>query len=88
MAFDAKVLSFRSRRVVAWLLIARIQCPILVIQGDVDRRRVAVNKWNNDILFPELRAAGKTLDVKIYPGQMHCFCIDSEPAGRAAAPAS
>ena len=27
--------------------------------------------------IPELRAAGKTLTVGIYPEQMHCFCIDS-----------
>jgi acetyl esterase/lipase len=71
--------------------IAKIQCPILVIQGDVDRRVIPVNKWNYDILFPELRAAGKTLDVKVYPGQMHCFCIDSgipRPAGRGLDPLS
>jgi dienelactone hydrolase len=54
--------------------IARIQCPILIIQGDVDRVLVPVNKFNAEVLIPELRAAGKTLTLGIYPGQLHCFC--------------
>ena len=54
--------------------IANIQCPILIIQGDVDRVFVPVNKFNAEVLIPELRAGGKTLTVRIYPGQPHCFC--------------
>ena len=54
--------------------IARIQCPILIIQGDVDRVFVPVNKFNADVLIPELRAAGKAVTVGVYPGQLHCFC--------------
>jgi acetyl esterase/lipase len=71
--------------------LARIQSPILIIQGDVDRRIVPVNRWNAEILVPELRAAGKTLVVNTYPDQMHCFCIDSgipRLASRSPAPAS
>jgi hypothetical protein len=57
--------------------VAKIQSPILIIQGDVDRRAVAINKWNNEVLVPELRAAGKALQVNTYAGQLHCFCIGS-----------
>ena len=57
--------------------VARIQCPILIIQGDVDRREIPINRFNADILIPELRLAGKTLTVGTYPGQAHCFCLDS-----------
>jgi acetyl esterase/lipase len=27
------------------------------------------------VLIPELRAAGKTLEVIDYPGEPHCFCF-------------
>jgi len=26
-------------------------------------------------LIPELRGAGKSLEVKTYPGEQHCFCM-------------
>jgi dienelactone hydrolase len=70
--------------------IAKIQCPVLIVQGDVDRVVIPINRFNADVLIPELRAAGKTLDVKIYPGQMHCFCFGGipTPAGRPPALAS
>ena len=64
--------------------IAKIQCPILIVQGDVDRVLVPINKFNAEVLIPELRAAGKTLTVRIYPGEVHCFCMWSGlpwPAG-------
>lgn len=54
--------------------IDRIQSPILIIQGDVDRP-VMDNRFNADVLVPELRAAGKTVAVRIYPEQIHCFCL-------------
>jgi dienelactone hydrolase len=70
--------------------IAAIDSPILLIQGDVDRADMPVNRFNADVLIPEFRAAGKALEVKTYPGQPHCFCSTSgQPtAGRYAAPAS
>ena len=51
--------------------LARIRCPILIIQGD---KRI-VNHFNAEILIPELRAAGKKLEVLTYPGEPHCFCF-------------
>jgi dipeptidyl aminopeptidase/acylaminoacyl peptidase len=56
--------------------IARIQCPILIIQGDVS----PINKFNAEVLLPELRAAGKNLQVNTYPGERHCFCFDASGA--------
>ena len=50
--------------------IDRIRCPILIIQGDVQ----PVNRFNAQVLIPELRSAGKKLDVITYPGAVHCFC--------------
>lgn len=37
-------------------------------------------------LIPELRSAGKVLEVGIYPGQMHCFCLHGGVPGAAGAP--
>jgi len=69
--------------------VAKIQCPILLVQGDANRQALPVDRLMRDILIPELRAAGKTLTVGIYPEQLHCFCIESGlpwPAGRRASP--
>jgi acetyl esterase/lipase len=66
--------------------IARIQCPILVVQGDVDRELVPINRFNTEVLIPELRSAGKVLDVGIYPEQLHCFCLHGGVPGAANAP--
>jgi len=43
----------------------------------VDRREMNVNRFNADVLIPELRAAKKTLEVQTYPEQAHCFCAAS-----------
>ena len=61
--------------------IARIQCPILIIQGDVDRHAIPINRFNAEVLIPELRAAGKPVTVRIYPEQIHCFCFYSGMQG-------
>ena len=53
---------------------ANIGAPILIVQGDVDREEVRINRFNADVLIPELRALRKQVDVKSYPGQVHCFC--------------
>jgi dienelactone hydrolase len=54
--------------------LARIQCPILIIQGDVQPG----NRFNQEVLIPELRALGKTLEVVTYSGEPHCFCFYGE----------
>ena len=55
--------------------VASIKCPILIIQGDVDRREPAINKFNAEVLIPELHALGKIVEVLTYPGEPHCFCF-------------
>jgi acetyl esterase/lipase len=70
--------------------ITKIACPILVVQGDVARREIPINKFNADVLIPALQEAGKDVEVSTYPKQEHCFCAASgapRPGGRAA-PAS
>src|SRR5262245_59410455 len=49
--------------------IGRISCPILIVQGDQHK----INHFNAEVLIPELRNAGKTLEVITYPGEPHCF---------------
>jgi dipeptidyl aminopeptidase/acylaminoacyl peptidase len=56
--------------------IARIKCPILIVQGDEDRRGVSINKFNAEVLIPELSAQGKMVEVLTYPGEPHCFCFE------------
>lgn len=51
--------------------IGRIRCPILIVQGD----QQPINRFNAQVLIPELRAAGKKLEVITYPGEPHCFCF-------------
>jgi dienelactone hydrolase len=57
--------------------VAKINCPILIIQGDADRREVPINKFNAEILIPALRAANKRVEVRSYANQGHCFCAGS-----------
>lgn len=60
--------------------LSRIKCPILIIEGGADSSRI--NRWNADILIPELRSAKKMLTVNSYPEQIHCFCLNSgQPRG-------
>jgi acetyl esterase/lipase len=69
---------------------ATIRSPILIVQGNVDRREGPINRFNADVLIPELRALGKHVEVSRHPLQQHCFCSASglpRPGGRAA-PAS
>lgn len=51
--------------------ISRIRSPILIVQGD----KHEINRFNAEVMIPELRAAGKKLDVITYPGEDHCFCF-------------
>jgi dipeptidyl aminopeptidase/acylaminoacyl peptidase len=64
--------------------IARIQSPILIVQGDVETL-LAVNDFNAAVLIPELQSARKAVEVITYPGEPHCFAFASRPASVAAA---
>ena len=54
--------------------IRKINGPIFIAQGDqqldgvVDHHKIV-----DEILIPELKAAGKELEERVYPGQGHCF---------------
>ena len=75
--------------------LATLTAPILIVQGDVGEGPVDLggpgrNRFNAEVLIPELRATGRPFDVKIYHEQAHCFCSASgapRPGGLAA-PAS
>lgn len=47
--------------------IRRIKAPIFLAHSDVH----AINKINNEIFIPELKRAGKQVEVMSYPGQPH-----------------
>jgi dipeptidyl-peptidase-4 len=64
--------------------IARIQSPILIVQGDV-KTLLAVNDFNAAVLIPELQSARKAVEVITYPGEPHCFAMASQPASAASA---
>lgn len=64
--------------------IARIQSPILIVQGDV-KTLLAVNDFNAAVLIPELQSARKALEVITYPGEPHCFAFGAQPASMASA---
>jgi acetyl esterase/lipase len=57
--------------------VSKIDCPILIVQGDANRRELPINRFNAEVLIPELRAAKKTVDVRSYADQEHCFCAGS-----------
>jgi dipeptidyl aminopeptidase/acylaminoacyl peptidase len=53
--------------------IATIRSPILLVQGDENS---PLNRWNAEVLVPELRRADKRIGVKGYAGERHCFAWD------------
>ncbi len=59
--------------------IAKITCPILIAQGD----QHPINKVNNEVFIPELKQAGKYVEVITYPGQPHSFFFGSIATGDA-----
>ena len=61
--------------------IERISSPMLIIHSDQEPTLV---RFNNEVLIPELRAAGKELEVKSVSGEPHCFAFN----GQAAQPAN
>ena len=75
--------------------LAKIDAPILIVQGDVGEGPMNVdgpgrNRFNGDVLIPELRATRRRFEVKIYHDQARCFCSASGAprTGGVAAPAS
>jgi dipeptidyl aminopeptidase/acylaminoacyl peptidase len=54
--------------------ISKIQCPIFIAYGDKSQ----INDVNHQIVIPELKAAGKQLETKLYPGQRHAFSKASQ----------
>jgi len=61
--------------------IERISSPMLILQSD---QEPTLARFNNEVFIPELRAAGKNLDVKSFTGEPHCFAFN----GQAAQPAN
>ena len=59
--------------------IAAIACPILICQGD----QHPINKVNDEVFIPELKRAGRDVEVMIYPGQPHSFFFGSLATGDA-----
>ena len=59
--------------------VARIGCPILIGQGD----QHPINKVNDEVFIPELKKAGKKVEVITYPGQPHSFFFGSIATGDA-----
>jgi len=53
--------------------IRRISSPVFIAQGDQWTMGVDGHVAIDDILVPELRAAGKDVVEARYPGQRHCF---------------
>jgi len=59
--------------------IAKINCPILICQGD----QHPINKVNNEVFIPELKNADKKVEVITYAGQPHSFFFGSIATGDA-----
>jgi dipeptidyl aminopeptidase/acylaminoacyl peptidase len=60
--------------------IQRITCPVLIVHGD----QHPINKINHEIIIPELKAAGKDVEVILYLGQPHTFVFAQEGSPEAA----
>lgn len=46
-----------------------LDCPVLILHGDVH----ALKKFNLGVFIPEMRALGKSVVVRTYPGEPHGF---------------
>ena len=66
---DFRILYTDKHRKETEAKIDAISCPLLVHHGDQHPLR----KINFDLLFPAMEAAGKTLEIKLYPGEDHGF---------------
>ncbi len=49
--------------------LAEIQCPVLILHGDQHWLR----RFNLDVFVPEMKTLGKSVEVRIYPGENHGF---------------
>jgi acetyl esterase/lipase len=56
--------------------IRKINCPVLIAEGD----QHPIKKLNNEIFIPALKAAGKQVEVILYPGEKHGFSYRGTPA--------
>jgi len=59
--------------------LSRIESPILIIQG-THSTHSGINQFNVAVLIPELRAAGKSVEVITFPGEPHAFSFVSKPS--------
>jgi dipeptidyl aminopeptidase/acylaminoacyl peptidase len=53
--------------------IAKIDCPLLIVHGDVH----VINRINEQIIIPELKAAGKKVEEIYEPGARHGYSMGS-----------
>lgn len=58
--------------------IATIRSPILIVQGD---EQSPLNRWNAQVMVPELRRAEKRVAVNSHAGERHCFAWDGRTPG-------
>jgi acetyl esterase/lipase len=56
--------------------IAQIHCPVLIVHGDIHPLKII----NQEIIVPELKAAGKSVEYIEYAGQPHAFWWGSQDA--------
>ncbi len=49
--------------------VSRFETPLLILHGDIH----PLKNVNMDYVFPEIKKAGKTMEVKVYPGKNHGF---------------
>ena len=52
--------------------IDQIKVPVLLIRGD---RTPNINDFNRDVFIPAMQAAGKSLQILTFPGEMHSFAF-------------
>ena len=60
--------------------IGKIRCPIMIAQGDRD----SLKKINSEIIVPEMKAQGKSVELVWYPNQPHGFYWGRTPNQAAA----
>jgi dipeptidyl aminopeptidase/acylaminoacyl peptidase len=52
--------------------IRSIRAPILIVEGEPT---TGLNRFNTGVFVPELRKAGKSVEVRTHPGEPHCFAF-------------
>jgi dipeptidyl aminopeptidase/acylaminoacyl peptidase len=56
--------------------VAQLNRPILLVRGD---QTANINDFNRDVFIPALQAAGKSLKILTYPGELHSFAFYNSP---------